>query len=211
MRYPFPRLFAAFFVTIIMLCLFIGCLSSCTTTKEVNKHSLVKDSSVVKELQDSIRLLISEKAWLEQVLKENEYATVEFDSTRCPQIVFPEGAAMLNKDSIQRLVNDLNNSILGLNNRIRTYADGSREITGRLRSATYSKDKEIQQRLKLEREVDSLRQLKQKEKVVVNTVEKIKEVRKKTKFLNQWWLLPAGFIAGVCFCHRKKIVSVLRG
>lgn len=195
-------------VVVGVLLSFILSLFSCTSTKEVNKTSLVKDSTAIKELQDSVRLLIQEKQWLEQVLKENEYATVEFDSTRCPQIHFPEGAAMLNKDSVQRLITDLNNSIAGLNNRIRTYADGSREITGRLKSATYSRDKEVQSRLQLERIVDSLRQVKQKEKVVTHT--EIKEVvkRKKVKVLTM--VLPWILLGYVIRWKQKNILSFLR-
>lgn len=209
MRLPsFPRLLSAFIITVVIICMMIGCLSSCTTTKEVNKTSLVKDSTAIKELQDSLHLLRSEKATLEQLLRESEFATVEFDSTRCPQIHFPEGAAMLNKDSVQRLITDLNNSIAGLNNRIRTYADGSREITGRLKSATYSRDKEVQSRLQLERIVDSLRQVKQKEKVVTHT--EIKEVvkRKKTKLLTN--VLPWIILGYVIRWKQKNILSFLR-
>lgn len=209
MRLPsFPRLLSAFIITVVIICMMIGCLSSCTTTKEVNKTSLVKDSTAIKELQDSLHLLRSEKATLEQLLRESEFATVEFDSTRCPQIHFPEGAAMLNKDSVQRLITDLNNSIAGLNNRIRTYADGSREITGRLKSVTYSRDKEVQSRLQLERIVDSLRQVKQKEKVVTHT--EIKEVvkRKKVKVLTM--VLPWILLGYVIRWKQKNILSFLR-
>lgn len=208
MKYTFPKLFSAIILTAVISMMIIGCLCSCTSTKEVNKTSLVKDSSAIKELQDSLHLLITEKTTLENKLKETEYATVEFDSTRCPVIWIPDCPAMLNKDSVQRLISELNNSINGLNNRIKTYADGSREISGKIKSATYSRDKEIQLRLQLEKEVDSLRNVKQKEKVVVKTEEKIVEKKKKTKFLTN--IIPWIILGYVLRWKQKSIFKFLR-
>lgn len=193
----------------LLITLFCIIMPGCTTTKEVNKTSLVKDSTAIKELQDSLHLLISEKATLETLLKESEYATVIFDSTRCPEVRLPDCPAMLNKDSVQRLIADLNNSINGLNNRVKTYADGSREISGRLKSATYSRDKEMLTRLQLQRELDSLRQVKQKERVITHTEVKTVEKRKKVKLLTN--IIPWIILGYVIRWKQKNILSFLRG
>jgi len=124
-------------ISLLLFVLSIGC----TTQKHIVTAKTNIDSSVIRELQDSVRLLVTEKQGLEQKIHELEFGSVIFDSTRCPQIHFPEGAAMMNKDSVQSLIDQLNESISGMNNKIKRYADGTIEVTGRLKSANYSKDK----------------------------------------------------------------------
>lgn len=194
------KLYKAIILTFILLLCVIGMValfSSCSSSKNVTKERIVIDSSATKELQDSIRLLKTEVTRLEQTIKESEYATYEFDSTKCPQIVFPVGSAMLNKDSIQRLINDLNNGINGLNNKVKRYADGTIEITGRLKNVTQLKEKQSQLIAQQEKLIDSLKQVKQKETVSVNKEEEKKTVTKKTKFLPDWWLFPLGMACGI--------------
>lgn len=137
----------------VIICIFA---SGCKTTKHISSSVINKDSLAIESLKDSVSVLKKEVSKFEQLLKEYEYSSVIFDSTKCPKIIFPEAAALLNKDSVQRLVTDLNNAIEGLNNKVKIYADGSSEYTGRIKQINSEKGRLRQTIASFEKKVDSL-------------------------------------------------------
>lgn len=173
-------------------------LSSCSSSKDLQKTSTNAKEDVLKEVSDSLRVYKSEKLRLEALIRQMEFLAGEFDVTKCPQIVFPKGAAMMDKDSVQKLVNELNQAIddmaSGANNTIKKYADGTIELKGRIKNFKSINEKQSQTITEVTKERDSLRMAKQKERIIKETVTITKTKHKKTSFLNQWWLFPAGMI-----------------
>lgn len=190
---------------ILLISLLSWLLTSCTSTKDLHTVTVNKDSIYAETLKDSIRVIKSEKSVLEQELRESQFASVIFDSTRCPKIVFPVGVALLNKDSIQRLVTDLNNAIDGLNNKVKVFADGSFEANGRVKKANYSIDR--LGRLILERDatIDSFKQVLSKKKTEVKTDTTTNDLHKKTSFFS-WWIILIiailSFVGGIFFSKK---------
>jgi len=210
MRYPFPRLFAAFFVTIIILCLFIGCLSSCTTTKETSRQTETVDSSYIKELERKVYESEITIHNYEQRIEELENLTVEFDN-KCDTVINNVIEQIIQSGCPQARIDSFLNVIASFSNKVKVLADGSKEFEGYIKNVKLSKEKLEQVTAVLRSEKTKLLHELEAVKAELKTLKENKDKKSKTKFLNQWWLLPAGFIAGVCFCYRKKIISVLRG
>jgi hypothetical protein len=200
----FPKRFATVIFVAIAACLLIS-FFSCTSTKHVTKAETKYDSTYVETLRDSIRVQAIEMARLELIIRENQFSSVTFDSTRCPKIHFPAGAALLNKDSIQILITDLNNAISGLNNRVKVYADGTIEASGRLKQANYTKETLARTVMQLNRLIDSLRVVNAEKKVQIQTVTITREVRKKTSVFNLWWLISIGLVVGFIMGSKIKL------
>lgn len=173
---------------------------SCRSTKDTHKNIETVDITKVRDLIDSFELYKSEYLKLSAEIRELQYSGVVFDSSRCPPPVInvPKDC---NVDSILQLLSMLRD-------KVKIFSDGTIEAEGKLKSAYYSKDKLNRVITELQRINDSLRVVKQKENI--KYVEKIVEVDKKKKstFLNQWWLFPAGFITCLFVVYRKKIFQL---
>ena len=210
MRYSFPRLFAAFFVTIIMLCLFIGCLSSCTTTKEMSKQTEVIDSSYTKELER--RLYESEITIhnYEQRIEELENLTVEFDN-KCDTVINNVIEQIIQSGCPPARIDSFLNVIKSFRNKVKVLADGSKEFEGYIKNVKLSKEKLEQVTAVLRSEKTKLLHKLEAVKAELKTLKESKEKKSKTKFLNQWWLLPTGIVIGFYLClKRKRILAFLR-
>lgn len=194
---------------LILLCLVV-ILFSCTTTKSVQKNSTSTDLTNVQELRDSIHMLESEVETLSQTINESEYVSAEFDSTKCPDIRLPGCPAMLNKDSVNQLIADLNNAISGMRNQVKISADGSVEANGRLKSVKYQKDKQEQTISELQRTIDSLKSVQQISTVSVKTNTSSEHMELKRKLLTNWWLYLLAFVLGwlSCMQFRKSLPNI---
>jgi hypothetical protein len=177
-------------ITLIALCFFL----SCTTVKKTSSDKKEFDYSLQQRLIDSNRVLREDNIRLQQELRQAEYATAEFDSTKCPKIVFPACPDFVNADSVNRLVNDLNNAIEGLNNKVKFYADGSIEYTGRLKQFKYANEKQSITIANLKKVVDSLTAKRSEKKESVRVVTEYKtEYKKVTVFPWYFWLITGLF------------------
>lgn len=206
-RHSFARYFFILILSVILACIMVG-MTSCTSTKHFQKTENRKDSSTTETKSDSTAYYKAEAIRLESELKQLQYLTAEFDSTKCPEIKFPEGAALLNKDSVQRLVNDLNNALNGVNNKLKVNADGSLELSGRIKQFKYSN--EILEKKLLEK-TDSIQLLQKKlaeKKTEVKTEYITVEKKSKTKFLNFWWLLAIGIVIGWILRSKIKLTDM---
>jgi len=183
-------------IIVIATVITIVALSACTTTKKSFTHAVNSDSLHIVSLTDSVNMLKIEYERLEQINRENQFITVVFDSTQCPKIRFPEGAALMNKDSIQKLINNLNDAIDGMNNKINVDANGAIQANGKIKQLTYSKDKLIQIIQEKDKIIDSLGKRKFEDKTDVKKSDVTTITKKKTTFLNFWWLLIVGFAGG---------------
>lgn len=197
----FPKFFAVLILSLLIACLMVG-MTSCSSSKQFNKTENRKDSTITEKQSDSTDYWKSEAIRLESEIKQLQYLSAEFDSTKCPEIVFPEGAALLNKDSVQRLITDLNNALTGVNNKLKINADGSMELSGRLKQIKYSNEKLLKEISEKETVIDSLTKKLAEKKTEVKTEFITVEKKSKTKVLNFWWLFLIGFAAGVIVTYR---------
>ena len=201
-REPGSGLFGC--LSLITIAFLLWMAYGCSHSKNTFQASERNDSSRVLTLEDSLRLVISERNRLQQLYNEQQYLSVQFDSTRCPKIVFPSGTAMLNKDSIQQLVTDLNNAIEGLQNKLQINADGSVLAEGRLKDARYSHQKLLKIISEWQRKYDSLSRVKKEDKQQVITETVVKTEKTKTSFLNFWWLFFCGIPVGAILVLKFK-------
>ncbi len=185
-------LWAIIWAAISLIALFF--FLSCNTVKKTSSDKKEFNYSLQQKRIDSIRVLVEENTRLQQELKEAEYATAEFDSTKCPKIVFPACPDFINADSINRLVNDLNNAIEGLNNKVKFYADGSIEYTGRLKQFKYANEKQSITIANLKKVVDSLTAKRSEKNESARVVTEYKtEYKKVTVFPWYFWLITGLF------------------
>lgn len=167
-------------------------LTGCASSKHTNRQYRQSDSTMVENLQAELRTMRTERDHFEARVKELETGTVEFDTTPCPAI--PEiHCPGLNTDSVNKIINNLNNLYAGAMNKVKVAADGSMELSGRLKSYRYQNERQAELLADKERTIDSLQKLVSEKKVETSTVEKIvdKEVKR-----FQWWLLVVGIILG---------------
>ncbi len=179
---------------------------SCTTTKQTTEKKQEYDAASVQRIKDSNQVLRQENLKLEQELKEAEYAIADFDSTDCPEIVIPDCPAMMNADSVNRLVSDLNNAISGLNNKVKFYADGSIEYSGRLKQFKYANEKQSKTIAELSSKTDSLSMALSEAKKNVRLVTEEKTLYKKTTVFPWYFWLITGFFAFLFLNAKFKLV-----
>lgn len=214
------------FSVLLLLMLFFALIGmvSCNATKKVNTSKQTFDSSAINILKDSVRNLKKEVQTLKQVISEKETTEIIFDNTFCPPCPqlpsIPQNLDLLNKDSINALIHDLNdliqfqnNYMAGQDNKIKRLADGSIEYSGRLKSYKQSDEKKQEIINNLIRESDSLRDVLQQNNTTVAKVDEKKDVDKKTSILNWLNFLIIGFISGGLVCvtldRKTKIFKLL--
>lgn len=178
-------------------------LAGCTSTKQVAKQTKSVDSSYVKLLEESVRFLQSENTYMNTRINELLFNSVEFDSTNCPptQIIIDERC---NADSIRAILE------ADFSNEVKIHANGTIEAKGQLRRASASLQKIQQVIAEQSKTIDSLRSLKQEEKIRTITKTEYKDKYVKTSFLSQWWLFPAGMLFMFAILNRKKILSLIK-
>lgn len=182
-------------------------LSGCKTTKDLNKTTVITDSSRIQELEEESRMYQNEINELQRRINEMEYTGVVFDND-CDSII---KAALVksgcNVDSINAILNVFRA-------RIKVYADGSAEYEGMIRSYTKQKSRYEELLSRNERTIDSLKSIKEKVQTVVHTVTNTKTVYKKKSFLSQWWLwviiAAVFFVLGfrVCWKYKEKLIAM---
>lgn len=185
----------AYLIGVIML---LWLVSGCRTHKEFIGEKKTYDSTVATGRADSVRMLLAEISRLENVIRQQQYGSVDFECPECPptQLVVPEDC------NVDSLVNALNS----LKSIVRIYADGTFEAEGRLKSANFLQ--EIQKRTieTLERRKDSFALALEYEKknVKKETVKVTETVEKRVMTGLAWWLIAAAFIAGFVLAWRIK-------
>ncbi|CAL7961522.1 membrane hypothetical protein [Gammaproteobacteria bacterium] len=181
----------------ILVIVLVMVIQSCTSTKKFSQVTDTASEVRIETLQDSLSVIKQEKEHLENLIREMEFTSVIFDSTRCPEIPrLPEGIAMLNKDSVQELIDKYNYIINGLSNKIVIASDGSITASGRIKQLQRTTDKLLQTIADKDKRYDSLLKTKQEVKQE-NKHEQTKIASsKKVTFLNFWWLLVIGTIIG---------------
>ncbi len=172
-------------------------LSSCTSSKK-NKAVFKEktDSTYIHELESRLRVLTIVNEKLQSKVDELEYMGVVFETdTSCNEELREAlTRAGVNADSLMSTMNTLKN-------RVRFFADGSFEAEGRLKNVTRLKTRLEETISELKKENDSLLQVKQKEKVVVETRTIFKEKSVKSK---SWTFifLTLGLISGCWFWNK---------
>ena len=139
------------------LIILIALLSSCTSSKSVFKQTT--DSTYLKELADSVRVLRSENSRLTAEISEMQYASVRFDTVYVP------GDTVINTVTITK--------------------EGEVKASGRVSSAYVSKSVLTKIVNEQNRVIDSLKELKEKVNVVTRT--EYKDKVKKVSFI-PWWV-----------------------
>lgn len=191
------------YLAIVML---LSWLVSCTSTKKIATTKQTFDSTDYKLAKDSVRMLSKEVKVLKTTLLTKKQTGVEFAAPcpPCPKLPqIPGELALMNKDSVNALIEDLNNLITfnnnyltGLENEVKIYKDGTKEFKGRIRnySELDEKKQETIDSLSAENDVTKL-QLKEAQ-IQISKLSETKAVDKKTSFLQWWHFLIIGFIAG---------------
>lgn len=148
--------------------------SGCKTTKHISSSIVNKDSLVIKEKADSIRLLSNEINRLSAEIRELQYSGVRFDTVMIPG------------DTVRVI------------NTVTITKEGDITATGKILAAYVSKDKLTKIVNEKQKIIDSLSLLKQKEivKVEIKTVDK--EVFIKRSTFNIWYYVIC-FILGIVF------------
>jgi hypothetical protein len=210
MKYTFPKLFSAIILTAVVSCMIIGCLCSCTSTKEVNKTVETVDSSYIKNLERKIAEQEITISNYEQQVKENQLNSVDFNMG-CDTVFNTIVEEIINSGCPKERVDSFLTAIKRLQNKVKILADGSIEAEGNIDKATSSKERFEKTLATVIKEKNLLiTELEQVKAELIKTKE-AKEKSSKKKFLNQWWLFPAGIVVGFYIClKRKRIASFLR-
>lgn len=161
--------------TILAVCCFLMAmliayiLSGCTSTKLVTKETRLVDSTAVKELSDSVRVLTSENNRLTALVEEMQYASVRFDTVYMP------GDTVINTVTITK--------------------EGDIKATGKISSAYVSKSVLTKIVNEQNRVIDSLKSVKQKEIIRTFTKTEFKDKFKKVTVFPWWFWLITGVFA----------------
>lgn len=151
-------------IGIAILCLVVLMVGTCSCSVQKHIVSENKDSSVIKEYQDSVRILTTENNKLFSENLQLQYLGVKFDT------LFVKG------DTIRNTV---------------TIHDGNIEASGRIISASVSKTFYSSLLASKDRTIDSLSKVKAKETVKVVTEYKDRTVKK--TFI-PWWVWLIGLV-----------------
>lgn len=192
-------------LAIILAVMLVLALSCCTTTKHLERQTVTVDSSAIKSFEEKNRALKDENWLYLQRIRELQYNNFTFDSTKCPQIKIPTCPEMLDRDSVNNLINQLNNAIQGLNNKVKYYSDGSFEVSGKLIKANISKERLIDSINNYKKSVDSLTDIiynTEVEKHVSSDFTK-KDVKRRPAFLSWILFLIIGILGGQYLAHNK--------
>lgn len=174
--------------------LFVMFLCGCTTTKDVSKQSASVTTDIVKEKDDSIRLLLSVVARYEQEKSESQYNGVKFQDkcdTAALRRILTTGLVP------SSVIDEYLKRLSECKDEVEFTAEGAFKAKGNLSAAYKQSEKYERQISTLQTKYDSLAKSKQKEitHVVLKTV--TVEKHKKKQFLGQWWvMLIIGFVAG---------------
>lgn len=159
---------------------------SCGVSKNKSQSQTNTVSELLKEKNDSIRVLKNENNVLLQQIRELTYAGISFDTSDCPETsyVIPKDC---NVDSILRILDRYRDQV-------KVYADGTIEINAKLKNITYTKERLESKIQMMQRTIDSLTRLKEKVNVVTETKTVTKD--KIVKRGGWWW---GFFIGGLLF------------
>lgn len=183
-------------------------LVSCTVTKKVDTTATKKTESKTINLDSLSRIIADSVSKKESEKRKELESQIEFfqDNTKASNDVIAELQAAVydstvTLDSLRVLVERLN-EIKCPDNKIIIRPDGSIEASGAIKKLNYKLSE-------LERQKDSI--AKHNESLIAlikNTTEdktdetKTKQVDKKTKWFNQWWVWLIFFAAGYYVCMR---------
>jgi flagellar biosynthesis chaperone FliJ len=158
-----------------MICMMIVGFFSCTSSKSVQKTTTKTDSTSITVLRDSLRVLTSEKRRLEEEIRELNYSGVLFDTITV-------------RDTINQVI---------------IKSDGTIEAKGKIKSASFTSDKLTKRISELQREIDSLRLVKNKVRTEYRYITERKDKEKQT-VLFPWYLLVIAGAAFLVFWLIKK-------
>lgn len=169
---------------VLLVVLLMILLAACNSTKQVSKQTTTVDSSHVKELSDSIRLLKTENEKLIADIREMQYGSVIFDTVYMP------GDTIVNTVTITK--------------------EGEIKASGRVSAAYVSKSVLTKIVNEKQRVIDSLSQVKQRETVKLVTRTEYKDKFVKRSFMAGWWLWILFFLAGVYVGWRwRKFIHIV--
>ena len=193
---------AILFLAVVFI--FLTLLTSCNSTKKINTYKQTFDSTSISVLKDSVRTLKKEVQNLKQVISQKEVTEIMFENFSCPpcpQVNIPKDLNTITNDSLINLVDNLNDAIAfynnysaGLENKVKVYADGTKEYSGKLKSYKQTDEKKQEIINSLIRETDSLKDMLQQNNTTVAKVTENKIVDKKVVvFPWYFWLITGGF------------------
>ena len=182
------RKFPYWILAAIIMAIAIIYFSSCNSQKHIVKEKQEVDSSYVKELQDSVRVLTTTNEHLEKTINEMQYAGVSFDT------VYLEGK----RDTII--------------NTVTITKEGDIEAKGKILSAYVSKSILVNTVREKNMMIDSLSIALEKEKKNVKIETQVKTVDKVVKTPFPWVALIVAFILGGFLWDRlkPKIIKLLK-
>lgn len=161
---------------LIPLLIILVLLGSQSCTRLITKNIQVTDSTAIKSLQDSISFHKKLNEELSTELNLAQLSGVKFDT------LFVPGDTVVNTITIRE--------------------GGELIATGRIKSASVSKDFSLRLVKQKQQQVDSLAKLLAEERKTVKVVDR--EVEKKTRVFVGWWLLVIGFLGGLYVGVRYK-------
>lgn len=153
-------------VSAIVMSIFIS-LTACTTQKEVIRTEKVYDSTVVRDLLDSVRIKNDVIYFYEQAIKGMETTGIQFVT-----------------DTLYRDTGRV------ITNRVVIKSDGTIEAEGRIRSLNIEKIKEQREKSLYQKQTDSLAIELDRTRAELSKKETVKIVQKETRFIPWWvWLM----------------------
>lgn len=195
---------------VVMLLSFILTLGGCTSTKQVNKSTEQVDSSYIKSVEKRLEESGKTIQQYEQQIKELQYATVNFNSD-CDTVINNIIEQVTNSGCPQARIDSFVAILSKLKSRVKVLSDGSIEAEGNLKNVSVSKEKLQQVTSLLMQEKTKLLLENENLQAEIKRLTEVKSKTSKKKFLNQWWLFPAGIVVGFYAClKRKRIASFLR-
>lgn len=194
-------------IGLILLCFIV--FSGCNSQKHIRKTKTEYDSTGIKDRDTQIRLLREDSSRLAMELRQAQYAQVEFDSTRCPQIpifVIPKDC---DSDSLKAVVGRMNDVIgqlnlqtAGLNRKVKYYADGSFEVTGAFSKLSFEYQRQLIQNASWKSKYDSI--AKEKEKLSAEVSKKTTVVAIDKKKTSTIFMFLIGIVVGAVIWNYIK-------
>lgn len=181
---------------IIVFCLFVAACSN----KHISKTQTDASLSRQTELEDSVRLLVNTVEMLQSTIRQLQFGTVEFDSSKCPPPII-NVPANCNVDSIRHLIESF------YQDQIKVFANGDIEVRGKLRNLNFTLQRLIEEKKTLQKALDSTAASKQKERVDIQYQEKI--VEKKISRI-PWWLVAAAILFLLLYIRKQFFPNYLK-
>lgn len=186
---------------IILLLTISAFMFSCKVTKDVATEKIIVDSSYKRKFDSSIAVNSRMKSSYERQITDLKKNKVQFQ--KCPPCPAVHIDSTCNKDSMVKIIRQLEAIVASQKQKIKINADGSIEAEGQIASISADMQKIESENHRLDMELAIKKQYTDSLEQQVTHLKQASQSHTKRSLLNFWWLLVIGLVGG--WVIRSKI------